>query len=200
MTMGKVRRPDKSRRIHNTGMIRHQKQPALCGYGISPVFMSLKPTFIISCMAGINYGTKIASSIRKTVSGALCMDLLFNKTIEMLTGVLNFRSARHEAITSNIANIDTPGYRPRDVAFQREVQALIDGEKQVAMVRTNGKHLPGAANSGDAAGLEVIESGDTVDLDKEMAKLAENNLMYNLTVELLARKFKGLNSVLTEAK
>ena len=128
------------------------------------------------------------------------MDLLFNKTIEMLTGVLNFRSIRHKAITSNIANIDTPGYRPKDIDFQTRVQALIDGEKGMAMARTNGKHLPGPALSADAADFEIIESGENVDLDKEMAKLAENNLMYNLTVELLARKFKSLNSVLTEAK
>jgi flagellar basal-body rod protein FlgB len=45
-----------------------------------------------------------------------------------------------------------------------------------------------------------MECGENVDLDSEMTKLAENNLMYNLTVELLARKFKSLNTVLTETK
>jgi len=128
------------------------------------------------------------------------MDLLFTKTIEMLTNVLDFRSAKHKAITSNIANIDTPGYRPKDIDFQREIQALISGEKKVVMARTNGKHLPGQALPGQAADLEVIECGKRVDLDSEMAKLAENNLMYNLAVELLARKFKGLNTILMEAK
>lgn len=128
------------------------------------------------------------------------MDLIFNKTIEMLTNVLNFRSVRHKAIVSNIANIDTPGYRPKDIDFQRELRALISDEKEVALVRTDRKHLPGQAMPTDTADLEVIECGEKVNLDKEMAKLAENNLMYNLTVELLARKFKGLNTVLTEVR
>jgi len=37
-------------------------------------------------------------------------------------------------------------------------------------------------------------------MDHEMASLAENQLMYNLTIELLARKFRGLSNVLREAK
>lgn len=128
------------------------------------------------------------------------MDLLFNKTIKMLTGVLDFRSARHKAITSNIANIDTPGYRPKDIDFQREIRALISGEEKMVMARTNRKHLPGQAMPGNASDFEIIEYGEHVDLDSEMTKLAENNLMYNLAVDLLARKFKGLNTVLTETK
>lgn len=128
------------------------------------------------------------------------MELLFDKTIDLLTGVLNFKSARHKAITANIANIDTPGYRPKDIEFRGEIQALIDGEKDIAMTRTDGKHLPGQSMSGDATDGEVTECGEKVDLDSEMTKLAENNLMYNLTVELLARKFKSLNTVLTETK
>ena len=128
------------------------------------------------------------------------MDLLFDKTIDMLAGVLNFKSARHKAITANIANIDTPGYRPKDIAFRDEIQAIIGSEKDVTMTRTNGKHLPGQSMSGDTTDFEVTECGENVDLDSEMSKLAENNLMYNLTVELLARKFKSLNTVLTEAK
>jgi len=46
----------------------------------------------------------------------------------------------------------------------------------------------------------VVDAGEKVDLDKEMAKLAENNLMYNLTVEFLSRKFRSLNTVLRDTK
>jgi len=113
------------------------------------------------------------------------MDALFGKTIEMLSAVLDFRSERHKVIASNIANIDTPNYRPKDIVFKEELKALIGNES----VATIGK-----------ADYEVIDSGEKVNLDSEMAKLAENNLMHNLTVELLARKFRGLNTVLREAK
>ena len=60
--------------------------------------------------------------------------------------------------------------------------------------------MPEQSIPADRAGFEVIDSGKKVNLDSEMAKLAENNLMHNLTVELLARKFRGLNTFLREVK
>ena len=113
------------------------------------------------------------------------MDALFGKTIEMLSAALDFRSERHKVISSNIANIDTPNYRSKDIVFKEELKAIISNEDGA----TIGK-----------ADYEIIDSGESVNLDTEMAKLAENNLMYNLTVELLARKFRGLNTVLKETK
>ncbi|MCK4469567.1 MAG: flagellar basal body rod protein FlgB, partial [Desulfobacterales bacterium] len=113
------------------------------------------------------------------------MDALFGKTIEMLSAILDFRSERHKVIASNIANIDTPNYRPKDIVFKEELKALISNDDGVRI---------------DKADFEVIDSGERVNLDSEMAKLAENNLMHNLTVELLARKFRGLNTVLKETK
>ncbi len=113
------------------------------------------------------------------------MDALFGKTIEMLSAVLDFRSERHKVIASNIANIDTPNYRPKDIVFKEELKALISNEYGATIGKVD---------------YEVIDSGEKVNLDSEMAKLAENNLMHNLTVELLARKFRGLNTVLREAK
>ena len=113
------------------------------------------------------------------------MDALFGKTIEMLSAILDFRSERHKVIASNIANIDTPNYRPKDIVFKEELKALIGNKDGIRI---------------DKADFEVINSGERVNLDIEMAKLAENNLMHNLTVELLARKFRGLNTVLKETK
>ncbi|MEA3417357.1 MAG: flagellar basal body rod protein FlgB [Thermodesulfobacteriota bacterium] len=127
------------------------------------------------------------------------MDALFGKTIEMLSAGLDFRSERHKVISSNIANIDTPNYRPKDIVFKEELEAIIS-KGGVTMTGSRRGHMFEQLNSADKAGFEVIDSGERVDLDSEMAKLAENNLMYNLTVELLARKFRGLNTVLKETK
>jgi len=127
------------------------------------------------------------------------MDALFGKTIEMLSGVLDFRSERHKVIASNIANIDTPDYRPKDVAFKDALKASIS-KNGVTMTRSRRGHMPEQSIPADRAGFEVINSGEKVNLDSEMAKLAENNLMHNLTVELLARKFRDLNTFLREVK
>jgi len=128
------------------------------------------------------------------------VEALFGKTIEMLSGALEFRSERHKVIASNIANIDTPNYKPKDIVFKEELKAIIDNEERLKMSRTQKSHLSEGLLSGNKADFEVVETGEKVELDKEMAKLAENNLMYNLTVEFLSRKFRGLNTVLREAK
>ena len=124
------------------------------------------------------------------------MDILFNKTIEMLSVILDFRSERNKVIASNIANIDTPGYKPKELVFKKQLEDFIDNGTEVTMTKTDKRHL----SEQSSHTFEVINSEEAVKIDNEMEKLVENNLMYNLTVELMARKFKGLDSVLREAK
>ncbi|OPL16149.1 MAG: hypothetical protein AVO38_08745 [delta proteobacterium ML8_D] len=124
------------------------------------------------------------------------MGILFNKTIEMLSTILNFQSKRHKVITSNIANIDTPGYKTKELVFKQQLENLIDDETEIKMTKTDQRHL----SKQPSHVFEVINSEEEVKIDDEMVKLAENNFMYNLTVELMARKFRGLDNVLKEAK
>lgn len=122
------------------------------------------------------------------------MDILFNKTMNQLSGVLDYRSARHKIIISNIANIDTEGFKPSDISFK---QAL-GNVKAVSMATTDPGHI-GRKKSEAGAG-EVTTSEENVKIDKEMGNLAENQLMYNMTVDMLSRKFRGINTVLKETK
>jgi len=124
------------------------------------------------------------------------MDKLFGKTVDMLSTMMEYQSKRHKLIAANIANIDTPGYKPKDLAFKTELDGMMCSEKNVAMNKTN----PGHLFSKDCNEYDVVNTGNAVNIDKEMTRLAENNLMYNLSVELLARKFKSLTTVLREVK
>ena len=122
------------------------------------------------------------------------MDILFNKTMNMLSGMLDHRSKRHKVIISNVANIDTEGFKPSDISFK---QAL-GKANSIQMATTDPGHI---GRKGSVAGpFEVITSEEKVKIDTEMANLAENQLMYNFTVDMLSRKFKGIKTVLTEAK
>lgn len=123
------------------------------------------------------------------------MNALFSKTIGMLSDIVGARSQRHQVLASNVSNIDTPGYEPKDVDFQ----GLIDSmqQKGARMARTHGKHFPASTPGGS---LSVVRTGDQVSLDKEMVAIAENHLMHNAAVEMLARKFRGLQTVLREGK
>ena len=128
------------------------------------------------------------------------MKALFGKTIDLLTMMADFRAQRHQVITSNITNMDSKGYSPADLTFSESLNKAMEEPGRLPLSKTNDKHLPQALEGGKSKDFRVVSTGAKVSLDAEMANLAENHLMYNLTVDLLARKFRGINTVLKETK
>ncbi len=126
------------------------------------------------------------------------MESLFGKTYQLLSSMLDYRAQRQKVITSNVANIDTPQYRPKDVKFPEELKNSLKADA-MRLVKTDPRHLPTEEGPGKA-NYALEETGDKVSLDTEMMNVAENNLMYNMTVELLARKFRGIQNVLKETR
>lgn len=122
------------------------------------------------------------------------MSILFSKTMNQLSGMLDYRSTRHKVIVSNIANIDTEGFKPSDVSFK---QAL-GKANSIPMTTTHPGHS--GRNENGVGPVEVTTSEGKVEIDTEMITLSENQLMYNATVDMLSRKFRGINTVLKEAK
>jgi flagellar basal-body rod protein FlgB len=123
------------------------------------------------------------------------MDILFNKTMNLLSGMLDYRSKRHKIIISNIANIDTEGFKPSDISFKQ----VLGNTNAIQMATTAPGHI-GRKESVAGGPVEVITSDKSVKIDTEMANLAENQLMFNMTVDMLSRKFRGINTVLKETK
>lgn len=120
------------------------------------------------------------------------MNKIFDRTIGRLEGFINFRTKRHEVIASNVSNIDTPGYRPADVKFEDEMSSA-----RLKLARTDEKHLRG---KGEGQNFTVVPEEGTVSLEKSMTDLAENHLMHNAAIEMLARKFRSLQTVLKETR
>jgi len=120
---------------------------------------------------------------------------LFDRTINRLSALADFRAQRHKVIVSNIINIDVADYESKELNFSQELGTALD--KKVGLAKTDPRHLPATTESGNQ---DVVATGERVKLDKEMGNLAENQLMYNLSIELLARKFRGLTTVLKEAR
>jgi flagellar basal-body rod protein FlgB len=126
------------------------------------------------------------------------MQPLFGKTFNMLGTMLDYRSERNKHIASNIANLDTPDYQPTDLVFKDDLKNATDA--RIKLTQTHKKHFPNAGDEISRNQFKQVTSEEKVDLDREMSNLAENHLMFNLTAELLARKFRGIRNVLTEAK
>ena len=126
------------------------------------------------------------------------MESLFGKTFNLLSTMLDFRSERGKLITSNINNIDSVDYKTADYVFKEDLKKAMN--LKVRLSQTNEKHFPNVKDEITRNDFKLVKSDEKANLDTEMTNLAENQLMYNLSVELLARKFRGIKNVLTEAK
>jgi flagellar basal-body rod protein FlgB len=118
---------------------------------------------------------------------------IFGKTYSYLEKSLDIAKQQHAFISSNIANIDTPRYKAREVDFKTTLKNAMEGSS-VFLTRTNERHIGGAA---DEMGY-VMSTRDhgPIDLDIEMSKLAQNNLKYRMAVEALVRKATKMKSIL----
>ncbi|MFQ5780310.1 MAG: flagellar basal body rod protein FlgB, partial [Nitrospiria bacterium] len=128
---------------------------------------------------------------------------LFNKTMSLMAQALNLRSERHRVISSNIANQDTPGYQAKEIRFKEIMNAVNDISPQIRLKKTNPAHVSTSAHPSSPMSARATRSpatgstrldGNTVKGEEEMAKLAENTLMYNATAQIIASKFRGLKN------
>jgi flagellar basal-body rod protein FlgB len=126
------------------------------------------------------------------------MESLFGKTFNLLSTMLDYRSERNKLITSNINNLDSADYKPSDCVFKEDLHRAM--EIKIRLSKTNEKHFPNAADEITKSDFKLVKSDEKPNLDTEMTNLAENQLMFNLSVELLSRKFKSIKNVLTEVK
>jgi len=129
---------------------------------------------------------------------------LFN-AVQPLHSALDYHLERHNVLASNIAHVDTPGYRPRDLA---RVSPSFQSVMIVALERTSDAHLPGSSTVGEAANGRVFtdaaagvgNDGNAVSLDREAAKLAANNLRYDVISAVMAGELRQLSYAANDAK
>lgn len=127
-----------------------------------------------------------------------------NSTIAALTNALDFGSTRLQAISNNLSNINTPGYKRKDASFA----ALLDAQDGGDTLRTsaqpaNARRMPldGDTGTGQPAittqgGDSTRSDGNNVDVDAEGARLAQAELFYNASAQMLAGQFSGLKYVI----
>ncbi|WP_192036489.1 flagellar basal body rod protein FlgB [Halomonas sp. YLGW01] len=120
---------------------------------------------------------------------------------------LNLRRQRHEVLASNIANADTPNYKARDFDFTSELDRVMArgraGQQGLALSTTVAGHIDGGLRSGRS--VEALQyrvpaqpslDGNTVDMDIERAKFADNSVRYQASLTLLNSRIQGLKSAM----
>ena len=109
--------------------------------------------------------------------------------------LLSWTSRRQQALASNIANLDTPGYRSKDYKFE-EALATID------LSATTSKHITPLVETSHAQLYDVNtkekQNGNNVDLEREMKEITKNALQYITLVQYLNQKIKTLRSAISE--
>ena len=111
-------------------------------------------------------------------------------------------AARQQTISSNIANVDTPGYSAKAVDFETMLQRnLNNSAKQVVMAKTSAKHLDTKTSASsfyttsNRAGGTYREDGNNVDIDTELIDMSETNIKYQAISQEISSKLLLLKSI-----
>jgi flagellar basal-body rod protein FlgB len=132
-------------------------------------------------------------------------NLLFgHESIQLVKKALDAYSLRQKVIASNIANASTPGFKSKKVAFEENLKRALNRNREMNMRAENGKHFPIGKESLEDMKLKIEEPGEgvnpgavnDVDIDLEMASLAENTIRYQTAVFSLSRKYSRLKEAI----
>lgn len=108
---------------------------------------------------------------------------------------LDVSASRQEVLAANIANVDTPGYKARELAFTEETSRM-------GLKRTEEGHLQVAGSDAETrtieSGGETKPNGNSVNLDTELTKVTKNGLEFVILLQVLQNKFRTIRSSLSE--
>ena len=136
------------------------------------------------------------------------MSIEISRTHGLIAQALDYRSARQDMISSNIANADTPFYRPRDIRFEealaaKKAELLSQNNTQLDLAQTNGSHIPinNDRSSSKATmyfrdGHMARNDGNSVDIDVETTEMSKNSIMFNALINANKKDSQIFKSVI----
>lgn len=130
-------------------------------------------------------------------------DWLNTPALQVMEKGLDASSLRQKVLANNVANVDTPGFKRSDVDFQAALSSALGQSDVLSLKTTLPDHLPGVTNP---ASVEVKTDGNTtmrndgnnVDIDKEMADVAENTIYYDSVTQAISSQLGILRMVIQE--
>ncbi len=119
------------------------------------------------------------------------MSMIDTPLMRGLERVLDLSAFRHQVIAANLANVDTPGYRTRDVRpFAGEIEQAMAGDEPSL---TDQSFTPVAH---EIRGLLERPDGNNVSVERESLLLAQNQLRFQVAVQFLKAEFHKLSSAI----
>lgn len=121
-------------------------------------------------------------------------------TVKSLENMLNYCAQKQKILSKNIANIGTENYKREDLKFESVLNENISGSMKI----TNQKHFTSTGPANNDNSFKIIEDNDpekesginNVDIDTEMAEMAENALKYKFAAKKIGDYFRGIQQVI----
>lgn len=135
------------------------------------------------------------------------IEKLYEKN-NLLEKSLNASWARNEVISQNLANVDTPNYKRKDVTFEEYLNDSLDS-KRLEGNTTDERHIPIKSKNTDKIKPEIAQDnsdtsmridGNNVDIDSEMAYLAKNTIQYNSLIQMINSNYSRIKNVISEGR
>jgi len=119
----------------------------------------------------------------------------------LITG-MKVAQENHRLIANNVANVDTPNYTPIEMDFQAALRASLGGKGRTQLRRTRPQHFDKLASRPQFKRLAFLSRNDynKVNLDDQMAKLAENTGRYVTYGSLLVKQFEQVKAMLQQLR
>jgi flagellar basal-body rod protein FlgB len=133
------------------------------------------------------------------------LDFFHDQTLDAMSSYLSRLSQRQQVVASNLANIDTPGYRTKDISFHATMQELLL-ENSEGLRTTRSEHIQSRIPASPQAqvfevqGIPFRADHNNVDIDREMLKLSETAFGYSMITQLVRGKFRTLASSINEGR
>lgn len=136
------------------------------------------------------------------------MSRIFDKTTDALGAAINMRNLKHNVISSNIANAETPGYAAKKLDFEDALARALDIDGKGAMTTDHPDHIAIGGGGMGRVSADIYENPEgatnndrnTVDLEREMSALAENTIMHRAALQLINKKLAALRYAATETR
>lgn len=132
------------------------------------------------------------------------MDLFSSTAIPVLENVVNFSQARHAVLASNIANMDVPGYRTRDLSpekFEQRLKAAIsarDERSEPSLGETPIRHGDPFKDVNKNMQSILMHDDSNVGLEQQVAAISKNQMQHNLALTIMNAQFRQLQTAISE--
>lgn len=124
----------------------------------------------------------------------------FQKLLDTVRLSLHFRGLRHQMLSSNLANVDTPGYRRKDLPFEKIMQSYLTFKSPLKT--THQRHFSQRERTIEdflrTSQPSTLGTPNNVSLEEEMVNLTENQLLYESTLQALSKEIERLKEIITE--